>query len=407
MGTFRAYPTRGSPLALVINFVNFVFSPGDRVVASVIEEGSSGVERALVIQSIAFPANGSAQVDRARVLLAGLSICLCLFFGTEVCIASDDFTGWADVIEQNLNSTILIRIESAGKPPSYGSGVVIDATGHVLTAKHLLPDAKTRTTGTFLMSALVGWDSPSIDFSHASVLDIEYISDCCDLAILRFRSRPKGSRYAFADVKLRQGQPLLAMGYPSGGSLAATAGIASQEGADGKYATDAQVGVGDSGGPVFGSSGGLLGIVLQGTRRTDEGQIALGYFLTSRRILDELSKERPSIHVAQARLPFERPIVRMQQLTVSYPVNDDKVDHPSLASTTKSFEHSFAAQEGFRISESSFQSNSANHVASGPVVQLLEGGALVVIRFTLESGPIFDQWRGWLDGAIVTKQVRR
>jgi S1-C subfamily serine protease len=344
---------------------------------------------------------------RSGVLLANLALCVYPFIGTELGIASDDFNHWADIIEQNKDSTVLIRIESAGKPASYGSGVVIDGTGNVLTAKHILPGPDTRRTGTFLITALVGWDSPSIDFSQAGKLDIEYISDFSDMAILRFRTKPQSSRYVFANVSLRQGQSVLVMGYPSGGSLAATTGIASQAEADGKYATDAQVGIGNSGGPVFDSTGGMLGIILEGTRRTSDGQISLGYFLASRRIVDELSRGRASVQLAQGRLPFQRPIERMQQLTISYPVNDDKVDHPSLASTTKNFEYNFTAQEGFRISEASFQSNSANHVAAGPVVQVLDVGARVVIRFTLESGPIFDQWRGWLVGAIVTKQVRK
>jgi hypothetical protein len=320
-------------------------------------------------------------------------------------LSNDMFTGWSPIVDKNQSLTVLIRVEVEGKPPGYGSGIIIKP-GHVLTAKHILPDIATRENGTFLIKALVGWDDPSIDFSQGQNLDIDYTSERYDLAILSYRSIHSHEQYAFAGASPHLGESVLVMGYPGGGNLTCTSGIASRKAEDGKYATDAAVGIGNSGGPVFGTSGALLGILIEGSRRDNDGRIILGYFLTTETISHELSETRSLVRLTSTPPPLV-PILPVHKIIFAYSVDDEKTDHPTVTPTDTSFEHSFRAQDGFRITSAAFQSSSANHVIKAPDVTIVEGGARVVVRFTLQSGPLFDQWRGWIVGSVTTTQERQ
>src|ERR1700719_2050455 len=117
-----------------------------------------------------------------RMLFASLGF---LILTSTSQLADSPFTGWSSIVNKNKDLTVLIRVEVAGKHPGYGSGVIV-RPGHVLTAKHILPESSIRQAGDFLIAGLIGWDDPSIDFSHAKRLEIEYVSDRYDLAILRY-----------------------------------------------------------------------------------------------------------------------------------------------------------------------------------------------------------------------------
>jgi hypothetical protein len=202
------------------------------------------------------------------------------------------------------------------------------------------------------------------------------------------------------------------MGYPDGGSLTCTQGIVSNKSAGGTWGTDATAGVGNSGGPLFDPNGSLVGILLQGSAGRDgQGKILLGYFLG----IDEIGKELSApLLVGSFKVLEQAGSVNsaiqpppLQKITMVYRVDDENVDHSSISPTEKSFERSFAAQDGFRITSASFQSASANHVKDGPRFAIVDNGARIIVRYTLESGPFFDQWRGWLVGSINTTQERR
>jgi S1-C subfamily serine protease len=314
------------------------------------------------------------------------------------------FTGWASVVEANKNATALIRVETLGRDPSYGSGVVMSDEGHIVTAKHILPSVEVRDRGEFMIISLIGWDNPSVEFSGATRLDIQYISPTYDLAILRLRQPlPKGVQPAFGTPDVRQGEPLLVMGYPDGGNLISTAGIASGQASDGRYATDASVGIGSSGGPVFGASGAVLGIILEGSRRDSEGRIILGYFLRTQTIAEDLITRNAGVQFPTG--PGKLAGRRLEQLEFAYPVSQLKDDHAYFPDS-RNYDRSFPAQQGFRITGARFVADSANHVTKGPDVEIVDNGQRVVVRFSLESGPFFDRWRGWLSGNVVTTQRR-
>ena len=191
-----------------------------------------------------------------------------IFLGLSVAFGDDPVTQWINVVEKNKGVTVLIRVDTEGQDSGFGSGVII-GPGRVLTAKHVLPDDPTRERGNFLIKGLVGWDEASIDFAQARKLVIEYVSVRYDLAILRFESGTSTEPHAFSTGSLKQGQSILVMGYPDGGSLTCTQGIVSNKNAGGTWGTDATVGVGNSGGPLFDPNGSLVGILLEGSAGRD------------------------------------------------------------------------------------------------------------------------------------------
>jgi len=345
----------------------------------------------------------SSQRDCPTVRI--LILTTALLFGSSAPAMSDDtFTAWPRVLEAAKATTVLIRVEIADQPISYGSGVIVSRQGLILTARHVLPEQTIRASGSYLISSLIGWDRPTLDFSGAHRLEIEYVSDRYDVAILRFRSPPADLKYALIDDKLTQGQPVLVLGYPSGGNLAVTAGVASKEAEGGRYATDAAVGPGNSGGPVFAPSGRVLGIITEGTR-PNSPQIRLGYFVTGSTVLKELSSERPALPLGGPEPSRTRFLPAA--VTLSYAVDDGKEDHPSYLPHEADYERSFLAQDGYRIVSAAFSSASANNVTKGPHVVVAPDGSAVSLKFTLRSGPFFDRWRGWLAGGVVTTQERK
>ena len=86
----------------------------------------------------------------------------------------------------------------------------------------------------------------------------------------------------------------------------------------------------------------------------------------------------------------------------SYGVSETKDDH-AFAASSRSFQRTFDAQPGYAISGASFKEFSKNH---GSVVSVVvqPDGSSVQVTFSLESGPFYDRWRGWLDGSLITEQ---
>jgi S1-C subfamily serine protease len=142
-----------------------------------------------------------------------------------------------------------------GRPFSNGSGIVIDALGHVLTASHVIancpdigvtPPAGTPPAGATLVASDVKLD--------LALLKI----DAHTHAYARFRD----------SQTLRPGEPLIATGFPLGGlvspEMAVTTGsltaLSGMRGDPKLFQFSAPVQPGNSGGPVLDSSGRVAGI---------------------------------------------------------------------------------------------------------------------------------------------------
>jgi S1-C subfamily serine protease len=305
------------------------------------------------------------------------------------------FFGWSSIYARNKGSTILVRVETEGRSPNYGSGVVIDAEGRVLTAKHLLPTSQAIRDKTYLITGLLDWEKPSVDFSASSKLSIEYVSKQVDFAVLKFANMPAKSSPVFFETSIQPAEPVMVLAYPGGSSLSAMTGVASGDATGGKFAINALLGRGSSGGPVFSPSGGLMGIVVQGPASSDPGKLA--FFLTSSTILAELPA--PSGTSVWPDLPK---------------VKSDHVDSLSLTATPNSAEHldfrypveglsdqkegaaccayTFHSQRGMKITQAHYFSRSTASATVHAQVSISAAGDTVTIRlpaFTRTSGAGF------------------
>jgi serine protease Do len=153
---------------------------------------------------------------------------------------------------------------------SLGSGFVIDASGIIVTNEHVIRNAEEITVilnnGTRLRAELIGEDS--------------YI----DVAVLRVQPSTPLPVVKFADSdQIRVGEPVMAIGNPSGLGGTVTAGIVSAKNRDIRLGpfdnfiqTDAAINRGNSGGPLFNMAGDVIGINTLGLSRSG-GSIGLNF----------------------------------------------------------------------------------------------------------------------------------
>jgi len=142
----------------------------------------------------------------------------------------------------------------AEKAEALGSGFVLTSDGYIVTNNHVIDKASTiKVTlddGTELPAKLVGADPKS------------------DLAVVKIESSKPLATIAWGDSdNLRAGDPILAIGNPFGIGTTVTAGIVSARGRDlhsGPYddfiQIDAPINHGNSGGPLVGVDGKVVGI---------------------------------------------------------------------------------------------------------------------------------------------------
>ena len=318
---------------------------------------------------------------------------------------------WVSIISQYARAIVLIRTEVNGKL-DYGSGVVFDRSGLVLTARHIIPANGDLTAGNSEIKGLVGEQSASHDFGAASVLTPVFVSDRYDVAVLKFASPPPNIVAAPASTAVKQGEALLILGYPGGGALIATDGLASGNAEDDMYSTNAVVGRGNSGGPVFNAQGQFLGLLLQGSGYDPTGNIKLGYFRRNGTIMKILEADPPKIGFrdqtgAVSNIPASGTLSRNPAtIRVNYTIDATNDNHPVvLGNYSRDYTAVFSAQANYRIASAEFKAESVNHLVSGPSIEKLDGGARVIMRWTLESGPAVDRWRGWLHGRLETTQA--
>jgi hypothetical protein len=330
-------------------------------------------------------------------------ICACGFS----LLATSAWADWVSVISSNRSASVLLKIENGSGIPSFGSGTIIDNFGHVLTARHLLGTPDIRRSAAFEISGLVGWKNPSIDFSQAVDLAIDYISAKNDLAVLHFQtSVPDVHATSARSDDVPDGTQIIVMGYPGGGNLTSTLGIASGAAGSGEIKTDARVEKGNSGCGVFDEAGNFVGMLVQGSKN-ENGDIELGYLLAVTAIVSDMAANHPPYAFGAGPLVAEAPqaLERLKLVNISYPLDETKSDHPTLAPSRRTYNRSYQAQVGYKIASANFHASSANHVSSEPQLTVAEDGKSATMRFGLESGPLFDQWRGWLSGVVTLEEA--
>jgi len=214
---------------------------------------------------------------------------------------------WQAVTAAVAPSVVAIQVQSQ-QGGSEGSGVIIDAEGHVLTNNHVVAGgengkvAVTLSDGRIFEATIVGTD-PTTDLA---VIKLENAPDDLEPATLGDSN----------DVQV--GEPVLAVGNPLGLANTATTGIVSAldrpvsaSGEDGSDTVvtnaiqiDAAVNPGNSGGPLFDASGRVIGITssiatLSSGMGGQSGSIGLGFAIPvnlASNIADQLKENGTAQH---------------------------------------------------------------------------------------------------------------
>jgi hypothetical protein len=89
----------------------------------------------------------------------------------------------------------------------------------------------------------------------------------------------------------------------------------------------------------------------------------------------------------------------------SYLLEKLKDDHPNLfTGSSKSYTQDFKAEPGYKIIKYEFHLASANNHHISEITQVND--TTVRVSFSLTSGPLLDQTRGWVRGTLKTTQQR-
>jgi serine protease Do len=205
--------------------------------------------------------------------------------------------GWEDIAAGLLPSVVNIsniHYDPAGpgqampaRRESLGSGFVIDASGIILTNKHVVADAS----------------EISVTLSDGVVYNATLLHEASlvDVALLKIEPIQPLPPVHFGDSdKLRIGEPVLAIGNPLGFGNSVSAGIVSAldrdihlSPYDAFIQTDAAINHGNSGGPLFDRAGEVVGMDTALYSPTDAGgSIGLGFSIPSNDLQFIVSKLR-------------------------------------------------------------------------------------------------------------------
>ena len=182
-------------------------------------------------------------------------------------------------------SVVTISVQS-GNGSGVGSGVVLDADGHILTNNHVVEGAGSSGTVT-------------VTFANGSTAeaDVVGLSAANDLAVIKVPASADLVPATFGEsLDLKVGQAVVAAGAPLGLTESVTSGIVSntarpvRSGTDGDAVylavqTDAAINPGNSGGPLVDLNGSVIGInssiASTGSSSGQSGNIGIGFAIPS------------------------------------------------------------------------------------------------------------------------------
>ena len=194
-------------------------------------------------------------------------------------------------------SVVTITVRS-GRGGSIGSGVVLDAQGHILTNDHVVSEAGGSTSPTRAGGSA---SSITVTFEDGSTAEATVVgtSPNNDLAVIRVTGVGAGELTPATFAKSSSvvvGQAVVAVGAPLGLSETVTSGIVSatarpvRSGTSGDAVyqavqTDAAINPGNSGGPLVDLNGQVIGINASGATLSSgseqSGNIGLGFAIPS------------------------------------------------------------------------------------------------------------------------------
>jgi hypothetical protein len=288
---------------------------------------------------------------------------------------------------------------------SYGTGFIIEDTGHVMTASHvILEEDEEHVVETF----------GSIRSRYSHPLRLELVKrDNVDVAIAMFPDvGQKWKPVQFGDSKnIPKDAPLYTLGFPLNSDLASATGILSSKfGPRGQWQTTLPIDRGNSGGPIFDLNGKVVAIASGGNDAAKAITYAIPeFYVTGLRLAS--AKFDPTIGFTKIVEPFDPNANTISKKFTFYRA----VDHDGEESPTEDF----CLPDGYQISSvrervTTINGSGTRLISAAPsrnasncvtLKAFIKGSG--VVRF----GPIIvdHKGRGWLGAEIDVegKQIPR
>jgi len=310
-----------------------------------------------------------------------------------------------EIVQRNRNSVVCVKVETANpttgaRTEVRGTGFIVSKEGWLLTSQHVV---STSVGIDRLVRGSVG--SCEGTFENMEVL-VENTNT--DFALLRFKNTaPQRMAVTFGNPwSVGDAATVYSMGFPGNEEWFHTAGtLSGKNGPMGSWNTTLVLNPGMSGAPVFDSDGRVVALVWGGV--PTPGVTGINRMLPIDLIILALRAAGTLACVAGASIPtFGCPgEAAAATIDVSYTVDDTQESRAGFSPTSAAYTKTFQARPGYKITDFKYVSRSANY-ATVNSVEVAEDQRSVTIKYSLKSGPVFDRWRGWIDGTIVTRQER-
>jgi len=171
---------------------------------------------------------------------------------------------WQDIVKKFGPAVGKIEVRDGATPVSTGSCFLVDKSGSVLTNAHVVRDATATSGRKIIVTFPYASPSASPKEYEARIEDVADEEDL-DLAFLRVDSAFEVACDLSAGTEPPIMSPVLVIGYPLGKSFKSTPGFIQAyqdiEGRGRMLDLSASIDPGNSGGPVFGEDGKVVGIV--------------------------------------------------------------------------------------------------------------------------------------------------
>jgi hypothetical protein len=287
-------------------------------------------------------------------------------------------------------------ISQARKELAQGSGFLIDAIGHIITARHVIYSREREEPGP-------RWISVSLRDRNANGVPAQVIAceaaniDLCLIKVPDVSVRAASIDHGITPAcrLLNVGEGIFSLGYPVGEAnpvLRIPGQVTGGVGTELKYPSNVLIQPGMSGGPALDSRGLAVAVNFGAAEGrptfTFLQPLLYGIGLIVRTGIPCVPQQPPATNVSCA---------QKQQS-----VDRTQSDH-GASTTVRDYQEVIEANTGCRIKSVRPDVRSANN-HTGPSISIATDGKTATISYSLRSGPFFDQYRGWINMVLIAEQ---
>ena len=303
------------------------------------------------------------------------------------------------------DAVVFINVEyetAAGINCESGTGFLISSSGYVLTSRHLITDESGKVYEKYTIAGSVS-EAYDCKRPRGIIRDLNYVRSEAeqDVMLLKIEAE-QAFNYVRAcqQTKVDPGEKLYVLNFAFGQPLTTTETIRGQtHGPMGRWQMSGIVEEGASGAPVLNASGRLVGLVFGGydAAKGYEFMVPLDHF---KHLFGFASSALENCSTPTGSYFESKCAPRQVEKNVEWTLSE----HKGLQTNNQSFKKIFAATDGKVITSYEWRALSSNS-ASGVEIDINDDKKSIAVRTQLSSGPIFDQWRGWVNGILLLSEI--